>query len=138
MMADAAQADVLLVNPTHVAVALKYDRTKGGAPVCVAKGADLVALRIREVAEANSVPVIEDKPRALLKALAAGLPVIASPACWLPPQPGLTLVPSDEPMVLATALLALLPSPNSLSAKPRKVITRIGGSESLSHFRPTP
>ena len=93
---------------------------------------------LSEVAAAVQPAVIEDKPRALLKALAAGLPVIASPACGLPPQPGLTLVPSDEPMVLATALLALLPSPGSLSAKPRKVITRIGSGESLGHFRSTP
>ena len=90
---------------------------------------------LSEVAAAVQPAVIEDKPRALLKALAAGLPVIASPACGLPPQPGLTLVPSDEPMVLATALLALLPSPGSLSAKPRKVITRIGSGESLGHVR---
>ena len=92
---------------------------------------------LSEVAAAVQPAVIEDKPRALLKALAAGLPVIASSACGLPPQPGLTVVPPDEPMVLATALLALLPPPGSLSAKPRRVITRIGSAETLDNFQST-
>jgi hypothetical protein len=47
---------------------------------------------------------IEDRPLVLLHGLSAGLPVIASPACGLPPQPGLTLIPADEPLALATAL----------------------------------
>jgi hypothetical protein len=92
---------------------------------------------LSEVAAAVQPAIIEDKPRALLKALAAGLPVIVSPACGLPAQPGLVLVPADEPMVLATALLAILPAaaaPAVSSAKLRRVNTRIGSSESVGNF----
>ncbi len=64
MLQDAATADVLIVNPIHVAVALKWSREKGSAPVCVAKGQDQIALRIKEIAIENSVPVHEDIPTA--------------------------------------------------------------------------
>src|SRR5262249_25765411 len=73
-------ATVVIANPTHYAVALKYDRARGGAPVVVAKGLDLVALRIREVAEKHSVPVIEDRP--LARALYEAVEVDQ----WIPPQ----------------------------------------------------
>src|SRR3954452_9127090 len=63
MMADAAEADVLLVNPTHVAVALKYDPAKG-APRVVAKGAGEVAARLRTIASENRVPMVQDIPLA--------------------------------------------------------------------------
>jgi flagellar biosynthetic protein FlhB len=63
MMADAAEADVLLVNPTHVAVALKYDPKKG-APRVVAKGAGEVAARLRAIAQENRVPMVQDIPLA--------------------------------------------------------------------------
>ncbi|MCW2540450.1 MAG: flhB [Frankiales bacterium] len=63
MMADVAEADVVLVNPTHVAVALKYD-PKRGAPRVVAKGADNIAAKIREIAEQNRVPMVADIPLA--------------------------------------------------------------------------
>lgn len=63
MMADVPTADVVLVNPTHVAIALKYDPAKG-APRVVAKGADHVAAKIREIALANRVPLVEQKPLA--------------------------------------------------------------------------
>ncbi|MCW2525137.1 MAG: type secretion protein [Frankiales bacterium] len=63
MMADVASADVVLVNPTHVAVALKYDPDKG-APRVVAKGADHIAAKIRELAEQNRVPMVQDIPLA--------------------------------------------------------------------------
>jgi flagellar biosynthesis protein FlhB len=63
MMADAAEADVLLVNPTHVAVALKYDPSKG-APRVVAKGAGEVAARLRAIAQENRVPMVQDIPLA--------------------------------------------------------------------------
>jgi flagellar biosynthetic protein FlhB len=63
MMADVAQADVLLVNPTHVAVALKYEAAKG-APRVVAKGAGAVAARLREIAAENRVPMVQDIPLA--------------------------------------------------------------------------
>lgn len=63
MMAAVPQADVVVVNPTHFAVALKYDGTRP-APECVAKGQDLIALQIRRLAEEHGVPVIEDRPLA--------------------------------------------------------------------------
>ncbi|MFA0888295.1 MAG: flagellar biosynthesis protein FlhB [Synergistales bacterium] len=64
MMAKVPDADVVIANPTHVAVALKYDRTKMKAPMVVARGADRIALKIREVADENGIPVIEDRPLA--------------------------------------------------------------------------
>lgn len=64
MMQDVPMADVVVVNPTHYAVALKWDRTSGGAPTCVAKGVDAMALRIREVAQENAVPIHSDPPTA--------------------------------------------------------------------------
>ena len=63
MMADVPSADVVLVNPTHVAVALRYDPSRG-APRVVAKGADHVAARIRAVAEQHRVPMVADVPLA--------------------------------------------------------------------------
>lgn len=59
-------ADVILTNPTHYSVALKYDPANDMAPVCIAKGADLVALRIREVGFAHDIPIVENKPLARL------------------------------------------------------------------------
>lgn len=59
-------ASVVLTNPTHYAVALKYEMGSDFAPVCVAKGADEVARRIRELAYDNEIPVIENKPLARL------------------------------------------------------------------------
>ena len=64
MMADVPRATVVIANPTHFAVALEYDRSRMPAPICLAKGADLVALRIRAVAEENGVPVVENPPLA--------------------------------------------------------------------------
>lgn len=61
MMAAVKTADVVITNPTHLAVALKYDTATMGAPVVVAKGAGLVAERIRELARHHSVPVVEHK-----------------------------------------------------------------------------
>lgn len=60
MMADVPNADVVVVNPTHYAVALRYDAAKMKAPRVVARGADLVALAIRRIAEAHDVPVFEN------------------------------------------------------------------------------
>lgn len=57
-------ATVVLTNPTHFAVALRYDNGVDQAPVCVAKGADLMAAQIRKVARDNEVPVVENKPLA--------------------------------------------------------------------------
>ncbi len=64
MMHKVPAADVVVTNPTHFAVAMRYDRTGTGAPVVIAKGADLVALRIRALAIRNSVPVVEAPPLA--------------------------------------------------------------------------
>jgi len=64
MMSEVPKADVVVTNPTHFAVALKYDREKMGAPQVVAKGMNLVAQRIRDVAGEHKVPVIELPPLA--------------------------------------------------------------------------
>jgi flagellar biosynthetic protein FlhB len=78
MMADIATADVVLVNPTHVAVALKYEPMRG-APRVVAKGAGAVAAKIRERATEHRVPMVEDVPlaRALHKSCEIGQEVPA-------------------------------------------------------------
>ena len=59
MMAAIPEADVVITNPTHYAVALKYDPDKGSAPVLLAKGSDFLALKIREIAVANDVLLLE-------------------------------------------------------------------------------
>lgn len=71
MMASVPRATLVIANPTHYAVALRYVREEGGAPVVVAKGQDLIALKIRKIAEEHGIPVIEDKPlaRALCKSV---------------------------------------------------------------------
>ena len=74
MMQNVPEADVVIRNPTHFAVALKFDRDKDRAPRVVAKGMDQLALRIVKVAEENNVYVTEDKPlaRALFNAVEVG------------------------------------------------------------------
>jgi flagellar biosynthetic protein FlhB len=72
MMAAVPDATVVITNPTHFAVALKYDRAMG-APQCVAKGADAVAFRIRELAKQHDVPIVENPP--LARALFASVEV---------------------------------------------------------------
>lgn len=67
MMNAVPRASLVIANPTHYAIALQYDRVKGGAPLVLAKGVDLIALKIRSIAESNGVPVVED--RALARAL---------------------------------------------------------------------
>jgi len=64
MLKDVPNADVVIVNPTHYAVALKWDRKRGAAPVCVAKGTDEIAARIREIAATSGVPIRSDPPTA--------------------------------------------------------------------------
>ncbi|KAA0122880.1 flagellar biosynthesis protein FlhB [Methylobacterium sp. P1-11] len=61
MMAAVPRATMVLANPTHYAIALRYDQSENDAPVVLAKGADLIALRIREVAEKNGIEVVVDK-----------------------------------------------------------------------------
>ncbi len=72
MMSSVPDATVVITNPTHFAVALKYDKDMA-APKCVAKGADAVALRIREVAKDNDVPIVENPP--LARALFASVEI---------------------------------------------------------------
>ena len=64
MMTDVQSADVVVTNPTHYAVALKWSRTKGSAPSCVAKGEGEIALRIREIAGDSGIPIHSDPPTA--------------------------------------------------------------------------
>jgi flagellar biosynthesis protein FlhB len=64
MMTAVPRATLVIANPTHFAVALRYVREEGGAPVVLAKGVDLIALKIREIAESNNIPIVEDKPLA--------------------------------------------------------------------------
>ncbi|MGQ9370163.1 flagellar biosynthesis protein FlhB [Azospirillum sp. ST 5-10] len=64
MMANVPKATVVITNPTHFAVALEYERGRMPAPMCLAKGADLVALRIRAVAQEHGVPIVENPPLA--------------------------------------------------------------------------
>jgi flagellar biosynthetic protein FlhB len=61
MIAAVPRATLVIANPTHFAVALRYVREEGGAPLVIAKGQDLIALKIREIAENCGIPVIEDK-----------------------------------------------------------------------------
>lgn len=74
MMAEVPKSDVVVTNPTHIAVALKYEKDKGGAPTVVAKGAGAIAEKIKELAKKHGVPVVENKPlaRALFKIVEIG------------------------------------------------------------------
>jgi flagellar biosynthetic protein FlhB len=80
MMSAVPRASLVVANPTHYAIALRYDRGEGGAPVVVAKGADHLALRIREIAAEHRVPIIED--RLLARALYDAVQVDQ----WIPPE----------------------------------------------------
>ena len=64
MMQSIPTADVVITNPTHFAVALKYDADSGRAPIVVAKGEDFLAKRIKEIAKENKVEIVENKPLA--------------------------------------------------------------------------
>lgn len=64
MMQKLPEADVVITNPTHLAVALKYDKAEAEAPVVIAKGADYVAEKIKEVARSHRIEIVEDKPLA--------------------------------------------------------------------------
>lgn len=71
--ANVKECDVVIVNPTHFAVALKWSRTPGSAPICTAKGKDEVALLMRDVAKSNNIPIFSDPPTA--RSLYATIPV---------------------------------------------------------------
>ena len=62
MMSSVPQSDVVVTNPTHYAVAIKYDKTKAPAPIVTAKGIDYLAFQIREIAKENNVPIVENRP----------------------------------------------------------------------------
>jgi flagellar biosynthetic protein FlhB len=64
MMQDVPKADVVITNPTHLAVAIKYDAEKSRAPVVLAKGEDYLAAKIKEAAKENGVEIVENKPLA--------------------------------------------------------------------------
>ena len=80
MLTDARDADVIIANPTHYSVALKWDRLPGSAPICVAKGVDHIALQIRTIASDANIPIHEDVPTA--RALYASVDVGAE----IPPE----------------------------------------------------
>ncbi len=62
MMSSVPQSDVVVTNPTHYAVALKYDKEKAPAPIVTAKGVDYLAFQIKEIAKQNNVPIVENRP----------------------------------------------------------------------------
>lgn len=74
MMADVPKADVVIVNPTHYAIALGWSRAVGEAPICLAKGADEIAAAIRNIAQESGVPIHQDPPtaRALYSTISIG------------------------------------------------------------------
>ncbi len=80
MMASVPKADVVITNPTHIAVAIEYKRENMGAPKVVAKGAGLIAEKIKEIARANGVVVVENKPlaRTLFKVVDIGAEIPAN------------------------------------------------------------
>lgn len=74
MMNEVPKADVIITNPTHLAIAIKYDPAKFAAPIILAKGADHMAKKIRELATENDIPIVENKPlaRTIFKTLEVG------------------------------------------------------------------
>jgi flagellar biosynthesis protein FlhB len=77
MLANVPNASVVITNPTHYAVALRYEQGETAAPICLAKGVDAVAQRIREAAEEHNIPIVEDPPlaRALFAAADVDEPI---------------------------------------------------------------
>jgi flagellar biosynthetic protein FlhB len=77
MLANVPKASVVITNPTHYAVALRYEQGETPAPICLAMGVDAVAQRIREAAEEHGIPVVEDPPlaRALFAAADIDQPI---------------------------------------------------------------
>lgn len=66
MMADVPQADVIITNPTHISVAIRYDSSEMDSPIIIAKGADFIAMKIREIARQHEIPLVENPPVARL------------------------------------------------------------------------
>jgi flagellar biosynthetic protein FlhB len=74
MMSEVPKADVVITNPTRLAIALRYDALAMAAPTVLAKGAGVIAQKIREIAEEHGIPLVEDKPlaQALYKSVDLG------------------------------------------------------------------
>ena len=89
MLAAVQTADVVVTNPTHYAVALKYDKKIAPAPTVIAKGVDFVAFKIREIAQSNNIPIVENRP--LAQALYKLVPIDA-------------IIPSDMFVAVAEVL----------------------------------
>lgn len=64
MIQNAKDATVIITNPTHISIAIRYDRDTDSAPIVIAKGADILAQKIREIAKENNIPIVENKPLA--------------------------------------------------------------------------
>ena len=79
MLSAVPRATMIVANPTHYAIAMRYVRSEGGAPTVLAKGVDLIALKICAIAEAHDIPVVEDKPlaRSLYAAVEVERPIPA-------------------------------------------------------------
>lgn len=77
MLSEVPDATVVIVNPTHYAVALRWERGQGKVPICIAKGVDEIAARIRETASENGVPIFRDAPtaRQLFASVELGAPI---------------------------------------------------------------
>ncbi len=77
MIAAVPRATLIIANPTHYAVALRYVREEGGAPVVISKGQDFIALKIREIAEQHAIPIVEDVAlaRSMYKAVEVDRPI---------------------------------------------------------------
>lgn len=77
MMADVPKADVIITNPTRLAIAIRYDPKEMNAPIVVAKGQRLVAQKIKDIAAANGIPIVENKPvaRLIYKVVEIGQPI---------------------------------------------------------------
>ncbi|HCM88651.1 MULTISPECIES: EscU/YscU/HrcU family type III secretion system export apparatus switch protein [Vagococcus] len=77
MMGQVKDSTVVITNPTHLAIAIQYDKENNGVPIVVAKGAELIAKKIREEATLNNVPILENKPvaRSLYKSTEIGQPI---------------------------------------------------------------
>jgi flagellar biosynthetic protein FlhB len=80
MMSAVPDADVVVTNPTHISIAIKYNPEKTSAPAVIAKGVGPIAMRIREIARENGIPLVEDKPlaRTLNKTVEVGQLIPAS------------------------------------------------------------
>ncbi len=114
MMSAVPRADVVVTNPTHFAVAIRYDETRMGAPRVVAKGADHLAAKIREVAKAAAVPLVEapplaralyarveidrEIPEALYTAVAQVLAYVYQLRRWIPGRGAMPSLPPDLPI----------------------------------------